>query len=1034
MQTARSLLPSVAGPGSVTACRFVLTAEISSIYKRHGRVRKIHNLLFVPDLEAAARLNARLAAIGNIESDGRPILGLDARNLLEILLEQAPEGFLVPAHIWTPWFSLFGSKSGFDSIEECFDDLSSHVFALETGLSSDPDMNRRVSALDRFALISNSDCHSPGKLGREANIFDTDFNFFAMRDSLKAPGRGFLGTLEFFPEEGKYHYDGHRKCQICLDPLATRQQHGICPVCQRPLTIGVMYRVLELADRQAPFYPDGAPGFNSMIPLSEILGEILGQGSATKGVMEQYWRMITRFGSEFALMLHTPIEEIRARSSPVLAEAVDRIRKGRVIRKSGYDGEFGVITVFEAGELAEVRGQHGLFAEQAVRGRKQKADRQALPIFSRPAEPVVVEPATTESGLNPEQTVAVTCDEPMILVQAGPGTGKTHTLIARLARLLAEGGIAPTRVAAITFTNRAATELADRLARQVGAMAEPVFVGTFHAFCLHWLRQQRPGLVVVGEENRRLLLRTLFSEADRHGFAALQKEIVDYFLERAVGATEPAPTAAVRCYLEGLTGRNAIDLQAVIPFFVREFKGDAEFRRQVTGQVSHLFVDEFQDLNSSQYELVRLLAANAKIFAIGDPDQAIYGFRGSSPRFFYDFQEEFRARRITLTRNYRSGVAILAAASAVIDHNPTPDHQPRLPLVPRQDLVGGGEYYWAASVQAEAEFVVRRIEELVGGISHFSINTGRGGDQPGRSGFSFRDIAVLYRSSRQAQALCEALTRRGIPLQVVGVPPFYMQDEVKPLYFWLRAAAASELAMTAADYLDFLRDLSGIGATSLQRLEASLPLGDIPDFFQQAGRIELSAAARKILLDVEAELDEARQQMAQHGVVPFLSRLLAGLDINPALPEVARFLDLVGSFGRDLGALARYLQRNAGGTVYDDQAETVALMTLHAAKGLEFPAVFITGLEEGVLPWRVPGRGAAGEGDIEEERRLFYVGLTRAREFVALTGAATRPIFAQRSQQQPSRFLAEIPAALFTRVSPDGPRRKNPAAVQLKLF
>ena len=278
VQTARSLLPSVAGPGSVTACRFVLTAEISSIYKRHGRVRKIHNLLFVPDLEAAARLNARLAAIGNIESDGRPILGLDARNLLEILLEQAPEGFLVPAHIWTPWFSLFGSKSGFDSIEECFDDLSSHVFALETGLSSDPDMNRRVSALDRFALISNSDCHSPGKLGREANIFDTDFNFFAMRDSLKAPGRGFLGTLEFFPEEGKYHYDGHRKCQICLDPLATRQQHGICPVCQRPLTIGVNHRVMELADRATPMLPAGQPGFSSIVPLSEVLGEILGQG------------------------------------------------------------------------------------------------------------------------------------------------------------------------------------------------------------------------------------------------------------------------------------------------------------------------------------------------------------------------------------------------------------------------------------------------------------------------------------------------------------------------------------------------------------------------------------------------------------------------------------------------------------------------------------------------------------------------------------------------------------------------------------
>jgi PHP family Zn ribbon phosphoesterase len=235
------------------SCRFVLTAEISSIYKRHGSVRKIHTVLFVPDFGSASRINARLASIGNIESDGRPILGLDARDLLEIVLEQAPDGFLVPAHIWTPWFSLFGSKSGFDSLEECFGDLSRHIFALETGLSSDPAMNRLVSALDRFSLISNSDCHSPGKLGREANIFTCGFNFFSLRDALKNPAvGGFQGTVEFFPEEGKYHHDGHRKCGINLTPLETRKINGICPVCGKPLTVGVMHRVLELADREAP--------------------------------------------------------------------------------------------------------------------------------------------------------------------------------------------------------------------------------------------------------------------------------------------------------------------------------------------------------------------------------------------------------------------------------------------------------------------------------------------------------------------------------------------------------------------------------------------------------------------------------------------------------------------------------------------------------------------------------------------------------------------------------------------------------------
>ena len=231
---------------TMSPVRFILSAEISSIYKRHGMVRKVHNLLYVPDLDSAARISSKLAGIGNIESDGRPILGLDSRDLLEILLEQAPEGFLVPAHIWTPWFSLFGSKSGFDFIEECYGDLTGHIFALETGLSSDPDMNRFISSLDRFSLISNSDCHSPSKLGREANLFSTGFDFFSLRDAIRGNRReSFRGTVEFFPEEGKYHYDGHRNCKVCLDPHETRRLGLRCPVCGKPLT--VVFQKGELA-------------------------------------------------------------------------------------------------------------------------------------------------------------------------------------------------------------------------------------------------------------------------------------------------------------------------------------------------------------------------------------------------------------------------------------------------------------------------------------------------------------------------------------------------------------------------------------------------------------------------------------------------------------------------------------------------------------------------------------------------------------------------------------------------------------------
>ncbi len=342
--------------------RFVLTSEISSIYKRNDKVRKVHNILFVPDFESVEKINARLAAIGNIESDGRPILGLDSHDLLEILLEKAPDGFLVPAHIWTPWFSLFGSKSGFDSIEECFGDLSNHVFALETGLSSDPDMNRMVSSLDRFTLISNSDCHSPSKLGREANMFDTGFDFFSLREALRKPAeRGFLGTVEFFPEEGKYHLDGHRKCNVCLDPEESRRLKNICPGCNKPLTIGVMHRVRELADRNEPYFPDDTPGFKSLIPMPEILGELVDTGSTSKAVKTKYAQLIRLFGSEFNLLIHTPVEEINQLYSPVLGEAIKRIRTARVIRKPGYDGEFGVIKVFDENELDMLTDQLSLF-------------------------------------------------------------------------------------------------------------------------------------------------------------------------------------------------------------------------------------------------------------------------------------------------------------------------------------------------------------------------------------------------------------------------------------------------------------------------------------------------------------------------------------------------------------------------------------------------------------------------------------------------------------------------------------------------
>lgn len=325
--------------------RFVVSGEISSIYKKNGKVRKVHNVILLPGLEAAEKLSQKLETIGNLHSDGRPILGLDCRELLEIMLDVCPEGILIPAHIWTPHFSLFGAFSGFDSIEECFEDLTSYIHALETGLSSDPPMNWRWSALDRFQLVSNSDAHSPAKLGREATLLDISLSYQSLYDAVQY-GKGLTGTIEFFPEEGKYHYDGHRKCQICLSPKEAEKYEGKCPVCGKKLTVGVDHRICQLADREDGFQKDNAPSYESLVPLLEVIGASMGYSVASKRVQRQYENMLKKFGSEFEILREIPIEDICVAGYEKEAEGIRRMRAGQMEKYPGFDGEYGIIRLF----------------------------------------------------------------------------------------------------------------------------------------------------------------------------------------------------------------------------------------------------------------------------------------------------------------------------------------------------------------------------------------------------------------------------------------------------------------------------------------------------------------------------------------------------------------------------------------------------------------------------------------------------------------------------------------------------------------
>ncbi|MFC1504667.1 endonuclease Q family protein [Spirochaetota bacterium] len=349
----RTLPSSVAGRHVF----FILTGEISSIYKKNGQVRKIHNLVMFPSFDRADAFAHELEKRKcNIRSDGRPIIGIEAKNLLEIYLSVCPEGMFIPAHIWTPHFSLFGDKSGFDTIEECFEGLSTTIHAVETGLSSDPAMNWRLSALDRMALVSNSDAHSPAKLAREANIFDTEMGFTAIRDSLQKKDHGFLGTIEFFPEEGKYHFNGHRKCTICMSPTESIKADNICPVCGKKMTIGVHHRVLELADREDPERPEGAASFTSLVPLREIIADLTGS-AASKKTSECYDALIENNGPELDILLNADISTIAENAGDMLAEGIHRVRTGAVKKIPGYDGEYGRIVIFNEKEKNDLKNK-----------------------------------------------------------------------------------------------------------------------------------------------------------------------------------------------------------------------------------------------------------------------------------------------------------------------------------------------------------------------------------------------------------------------------------------------------------------------------------------------------------------------------------------------------------------------------------------------------------------------------------------------------------------------------------------------------
>lgn len=1056
--------------------RFMLVTEISNIYKKEDRTRKNHNLVFMPDAEAAKKFSRRLDAIGNIRSDGRPILGLDARNLLEIVLETDDRGYLIPAHIWTPWFSLLGSKSGFDAVEQCFEDLTPHIFALETGLSSDPPMNWRVSSLDRYTLVSNSDAHSPAKLGREANCFNVELSYGAIRRAMEnGDPDQFLGTIEFFPEEGKYHVDGHRKCGFHCRPLKTRDLNGLCPVCGKPLTLGVLYRVEELADRGHGARSAKAAPFANLIPLEDVLSETLRVGPKSQKVAQAYRQLTAAFGSEFDILRVVPVEALEKSHIPLLSEAIARMRQGRIIFDPGFDGEFGRVHIFDPHERQELGGQQCLFdpietplPDRAAGNQSDAIDGSAVPPQcseeNRPASSdhqSTIPPQEYHSGpflLNDEQQAAVDHAAGPLLIKAGPGTGKTRTITCRIATLMEQKGVKPGNILAVTFTNKAADEMRQRLHDMLPQGATLPLIATFHGLCwqlLHEVYDGRPG-TIADDSTRRLIMRDALETVTRCGdkSRSLSADKLLHLIiqgkQRLLGpADDLSPiadsdqcsqlTAAYTAYQRLMELQELYDFEDLLFRVVQILEQDKTWRGRLQKRFQYIFVDEFQDINFAQYRLLRALApckTGTRICVIGDPDQAIYGFRGSDAAYFHQFSRDYPGTRIIrLVRNYRSTETILDSAFQVIRAGEGAQEQSAdARIYSGIDGVQTLSIMETASERAEAVAIGQTIEQMVGGLGFHSLDFDKLAASEIAAERSFNDIAVLCRTGDQVRRIARQLTEGGIPCQTASQSLFDQPGVIKLM-------AAFKVIAGTGSYID-LHHLIGLSAVGISKDTLSqfkqwayarrLPLAVAMRSAHRLPIPGLSTPRQQRLTAIFSLLDRLQKECRGMNVAASLTHVVmqTTLDSQIEREDLERLLELAQRSGTDKQNFATMLALQQDTDLYYPDVQKVAVMTLHAAKGLEFPVVFIAGCEDNLLP--IAGAGNAST-DMEEERRLFYVGLTRARERLFLSWARKRTIHGKSCQQRQSPFLSDIEERLKKYQASQSGSLK-PTQKQLSLF
>lgn len=955
---------------------FVLTGELSSIYKKNDKVRKVHNITVFPDFKSLESVQKKLDEKCNIRSDGRPILGIDSKTILDMVLNSAERAFVIPAHIWTPWFSVLGAKSGFDSIDECYEDLTSQIFALETGLSSDPPMNRACSFLDKFRLVSNSDAHSPEKLGREANLFDAELSYDGFYEALKFD-RGFKGTVEFFPNEGKYFFDGHRKCGIVWSPAETEKHKGICPVCNTPVTPGVMHRISDLADRDMNEIRKTSD-FYSITQLPDLLAEIAGlKSSSAAKVSNEYFRVIKALGSEFHILLDAEKDEIADKGNEVLAEGIRRLRSGEVFVENGFDGQFGTIKVFADNEIKN-RGGKNLFADIPGSGAEKGQSREdsakgSMSGFKKKLKAPpdnssgkAIDQAGTDSGfhLTEEQREGVQHRGTPILIIAGPGSGKTRVLAERIKNLM-EKGEDPASIAALTFSVRAASEIGERIKEIRGS--EEVTVSTIHAMGLLVLKKHyaEAGLEenfrVIDENEKKIIAEEIFGKKGKAILSILNR--ISLYRQNPEDCDEELKSLA-ETYEARLRALNLVDFDDLVYIPVLMFRDNKKIRDEYSTIFNHVLVDEFQDINAVQYEFIKVLAPKPGkgFFAIGDPDQAIYGFRGADVKYINSIETDYPdLKKIILTKSFRCSDFVIKAGRQILQSDFYPHGVPGAVKINIQE---------SATCKSEADWIASEIERLIGGVRSFSMYS-RISDGSSSS-LSFSDFAVLCRSSFMFDAIVKAFDDHGIAYNPVDDDPFFYKepyagaiDVIRKIYYNISQPGDKYSAIP-------------------EMIKSGNPFSDI---------------MKSILLVSEKSYDQ--------------DKLIQAFSSINTPEEFFRLISL-----------------RSGADDYLNRVEQVSLMTIHASKGLEFNTVFVPGCEDGIIPFTFFGNTSSEH--IESEERLLYVAVTRAKENLYLSNALSRDYKGRYLKFQRSRFVSRIEKRLLQETKRE--RREEDKDYQMKLF